>query len=119
AGIHPTRPDDIEVEVMKQIVISLQQIIELRKQGWLYPQLPKYTYPAFVSDGVKIDKIQPVKMENHTKPKPLHIEISEFEQKQIKRKPKAALQVEFDLFYIPVLIEDEYSDLGIYPLALT
>lgn len=118
AGIHPTRPDYIEVEVMKQIVTSLQQIIKLRKQGWLYPQLPKYTYPAFASDGVEIDEMQPMKMENHTKPKPLHIEISEFEQKKFKRKPKVALQVEFDLFYLPFLIEDEHSGLGIYPLTI-
>ncbi len=117
-GAVPTVPSFIDVEVLKLIVQAMIQVTQKRMQDWRYPVVPRHTYPAFkvteagsIHGEYLLDVNMPAKGE-------LEIEITDIERAKFKRKPKVALQLEFDLFYLPHAVPSvEDEDLLIYPVV--
>lgn len=93
-------------------------ITEARKDGWEYPQLAAHQYPMF---KVQMDgELQEIYILQINMPKPTfdcYEEISMFEKAKYKKKPKSALQVEYDIFYMPFGVESEETSRTVYPLA--
>lgn len=117
-GTFPTIPSFIEVEMLKELVQAMIQITEKRMRGWEYPAVPLHTYPAFnVSEGDVMGQGYLLEIEPTSKGD-LEIELTDIERAHYKRKQKVALQLEFDLFYLPYTMPSEEDDeLLIYPLV--
>lgn len=117
-GTQPERPDYLEVELLIDVVKTMINIIEARKIGWEYPQVAAHQYPVF---KVKMDgELQEIYMLqiNMTNPTyECYEEISMFEKAQYKKKPRSALQLEFDLFYMPYGVEMEEMNRTVYPIV--
>lgn len=117
-GTFPTIPSFIEVEMLKELVQAMIQITEKRMQGWEYPAVPVRTYPAFnILEGDVMGQGYLLEVKPSSKGD-LEIELTDIERAQYKRKQKAALPLEFDLFYLPYTmpsVEDE--ELLIYPVV--
>ncbi len=117
-GTHPERPIYLEVELLIDVVRTMINITEARKAGWEYPQLAAHQYPTFKMqmDG----KLQEIYILQINIPKPTYEcyeEISIFEKAKYKKKPKSALQLEYDLFYMPFGVETEETNRIVYPIA--
>ncbi|UPW82638.1 plasmid pRiA4b ORF-3 family protein [Lysinibacillus sp. Ag94] len=117
-GTHPERPDYLEVVLLIDVISRMINIIEARKDGWEYPQLAAHQYPMF---KVQMDgELQEIYILQINMPKPTfecYEEISMFEKAKYKKKPKSALQVEYDVFYMPFGVESEETSRTVYPLA--
>lgn len=117
-GVFPRIPAFSDVELLKTIVQAMIQVTQKRMQGWHYPVVPMHTYPAF-----KISEFGTISQEYIMEVNPpakgeIEIEITDIERAQFKRKPKVALQLEFDLFYLPhVVPSDEDENRLIYPVV--
>ena len=116
-GTFSTVPAYSDVEKLKLIVQAMIQVTEKHKQGWSYPVVPMHTYPAFIvpKDASLGDEFR-LEVEIPSKGA-IEIEITDIESAQFKRKRKVALQLEYDLFYLPHVVplpEDE--ERLIYPL---
>lgn len=117
-GTHPERPDYLEVELLINVISRMINIVEARKDGWEYPEVAPHQYPVFKveMDGA-LQEIYILRI-NVTKPTyECYEEISMFEKAKYKKKPKSALQVEYDLFYMPFGVEVEEIDRTVYPTA--
>lgn len=117
-GTHPERPDYLEVELLINVISRMINIVEARKDGWEYPEVAPHQYPVFKveMDGA-LQEIYILHI-NVTKPTyECYEEISMFEKAKYKKKPKSALQVEYDLFYMPFGVEVEEIDRTVYPTA--
>lgn len=116
-GTFPTVPAFSDVEKLKAIVQAMIQVTEKRMQGWKYPVVPMHTYPAFkvpknamIGDEFRLEVDIPSKGA-------MEIEITDIERAQFKRKRKVALQLEYDLFYLPhVVPSPEDEERLIYPI---
>lgn len=117
-GTHPERPNFLEVELLINVVNTMIHIIEARKIGWEYPQVATHQYPTFkVQTNGDLQEIYILHI-NMKKPTfECYEEISMFEKAQYKKKPKSALQLEYDLFYMPYGIEMEETDRTVYPIV--
>lgn len=117
-GTHPERPDYLEVVLLIDVISRMINITEARKDGWEYPQLAAHQYPMF---KVQMDgELQEIYILQINMPKPTfecYEEISMFEKVKYKKKPKSALQVEYDVFYMPFGVESEETSRTVYPLA--
>jgi len=117
-GTHPERPDYLEVVLLIDVISRMINITEARKDGWEYPQLAAHQYPMF---KVQMDgELQEIYILQINMPKPTfecYEEISMFEKAKYKKKPKSALQVEYDIFYMPFGVESEETSRTVYPLA--
>ncbi|MFB7157999.1 DUF6930 domain-containing protein [Lysinibacillus sp. NPDC056232] len=117
-GTHPERPSYLEVELLIDVVNTMINIIEARKDGWEYPQVAAHQYPAF---KVQMDgELQEIYMLQINMAKPTYEcyeEISMFEKAQYKKKPKSALQLEYDVFYMPYGVEIEETNRTVYPIV--
>ena len=117
-GTHPERPNYLEVELLIDVVSRMINITEARKDGWEYPQLAEHQYPMF---KVQIDgELQEIYILQINMPKPTYEcyeEISMFEKAKYKKKPKSALQLEYDVFYMPFGVESEVTSRTVYPIA--
>ncbi|MFJ3389715.1 DUF6930 domain-containing protein [Lysinibacillus sp. NPDC086135] len=117
-GTHPERPDYLEVELLIDVIGRMINITEARKDGWEYPQLAEHQYPMF---KVQMDgELQEIYILQINMPKPTfecYEEISMFEKAKYKKKPKSALQVEYDVFYMPFGVESEETSRTVYPIA--
>ncbi|MDD1505574.1 hypothetical protein PVA17_22910 [Lysinibacillus sp. CNPSo 3705] len=117
-GTHPERPDYLEVVLLIDVISRMINITEARKDGWEYPQLAAHQYPMF---KVQMDgELQEIYILQINMPKPMfecYEEISMFEKAKYKKKPKSALQVEYDIFYMPFGVESEETSRTVYPLA--
>lgn len=117
-GTHPERPDYLEVVLLIDVISRMINITEARKDGWEYPQLVAHQYPMF---KVQMDgELQEIYILQINMPKPTfecYEEISMFEKAKYKKKPKSALQVEYDIFYMPFGVESEETSRTVYPLA--
>ena len=115
-GTHPERPNYLEVELLINVVNTMINIIEARKIGWEYPQVAEHQYPVFkVQMDGELQEIYILHI-NITKPTfECYEEISMFEKAQYKKKPKSALQLEYDLFYMPYSVEMEEMNRTVYP----
>ncbi len=117
-GTHSERPNYLEVELLIDVVSRMINITEARKDGWEYPQLAAHQYPTF---KVQMDgELQEIYILQINIPKPTYEcyeEISMFEKAKYKKKPKSALQVEYDLFYMPFGVESEDTNRTIYPIS--
>lgn len=117
-GTHPERPDYLEVVLLIDVISRMINITEARKDGWEYPQLVAHQYPMF---KVQMDgELQEIYILQINMPKPTfecYEEISMFEKAKYKKKPKSALQVEYDVFYMPFGVESEETSRTVYPLA--
>ncbi|MCY9547024.1 DUF7309 domain-containing protein [Lysinibacillus xylanilyticus] len=117
-GTHPERPNYLEVELLINVVSRMINITEARKYGWEYPQLAAHQYPTF-----KVQKdsgLQEIYILQIDIPKPTYEcyeEISMFEKAKYKKKPKSALQLEYDLFYMPFGVESEETIRTVYPIS--
>lgn len=117
-GTFPTIPAFRDVELLKTIVQAIIQMTQKRMQGWYYPVVPVHTYPAVkvaqhgtISQEYLLEVNLPAKGE-------IEVEITDIERAQFKRKPKAALQLEFDLFYLPHAVpSEEEEERLIYPVV--
>lgn len=114
---HPELPVFSEVEIMKLVISAMQKITKLCKQGWVYPVIEKpHAYPAFkVAEDGEIGDLYLLELEIPNKGD-IEIDINDLERMQFKRKPKSALQLEFDLVYLPYTVEGEDGGRSIYPL---
>ncbi|MCL1697355.1 plasmid pRiA4b ORF-3 family protein [Lysinibacillus sp. BPa_S21] len=117
-GTHPERPDYLEVELLIDVISRMINITEARKVGWEYPEVAPHQYPVFkVQMDGELQEIYILQI-NMTKPTyECYEEISMFEKAKYKKKPKSALQVEYDLFYMPFGVEGEETDRTVYPIA--
>ncbi|MFE3573669.1 DUF6930 domain-containing protein [Lysinibacillus sp. NPDC059133] len=117
-GTHPERPNYLEVELLIDVISTMINIIEARKDGWEYPQVAAHQYPAF---KVQMDgELQEIYMLQINMAKPTYEcyeEISMFEKAQYKKKPKSALQLEYDVFYMPYGVEIEETNRTVYPIV--
>lgn len=117
-GTHPERPNYLEAELLINVVNTMINIIETRKVGWEYPRVSEHQYPTF---KVQMDgDLQEIYILNVNMRKPMYEcyeEISMFEKAQYKKKPKSALQVEYDLFYMPYGVEVEETNRTVYPIV--
>ncbi|MGE7696670.1 DUF7309 domain-containing protein [Lysinibacillus sp. NPDC094177] len=117
-GTHPERPNCLEVELLIDVVSRMINITEARKDGWEYPQLAAHQYPTF---KVQMDgELQEIYILQINIPKPTYecyTEISMFEKAKYEKKPKSALQLEYDLFYMPFGVEMEETNRTVYPIA--
>lgn len=115
-GTHPERPNYLEVELLINVVNTMINIIEARKIGWEYPQVAEHQYPVF---KVQMDgELQEIYILHINIIKPTYEcyeEISMYEKAQYKKKPKSALQLEYDLFYMPYSVEMEEMNRTVYP----
>lgn len=118
-GAFPTVPAFSDVELLKAIVQAMIQVTEKRMQRWRYPVVPMHTYPAFkVSKNAVIDQEYILEVDIPTKGA-IEIEITDIERAQFKRKPKVALQLEYDLFYLPHVVPSaDDEERLIYPVIL-
>ncbi|MFT9817763.1 DUF6930 domain-containing protein [Lysinibacillus sp. NPDC056185] len=117
-GTHPERPNYLEVELLIDVVSRMINITEARKDGWEYPQLEEHQYPTFkVQMDGELQEIYILQI-NMSKPTyECYEEISMFEKAKYKKKPKSALQVEYDVFYMPFGVESEETNRTVYPIA--
>ncbi|MEY9975678.1 hypothetical protein [Lysinibacillus sp. RC79] len=117
-GTHPERPNYLEVELLIDVVSRMINITEARKDGWEYPQLAAHQYPTFkVQMDGELQEIYILQI-NMTKPTyECYEEISMFEKAKYKKKPKSALQLEYDLFYMPFGVESEETNRTVYPIS--
>ncbi|MEB2300424.1 plasmid pRiA4b ORF-3 family protein [Lysinibacillus xylanilyticus] len=117
-GTHPERPNYLEVELLIDVVNTMINIIEARKIGWEYPQVATHQYPVFkVQMAGELQEIY-ILIINMTKPTyECYEEISMFEKAKYKKRPKSALQLEYDLFYMPFSVEVEETNRTVYPIA--
>ncbi|KOP78130.1 hypothetical protein AMS59_13585 [Lysinibacillus sp. FJAT-14745] len=117
-GTHSERPNYLEVELLIDVISRMINITEARKAGWEYPQLAEHQYPTF---KVQMDgELQEIYILQINMAKPTYEcyeEISMFEKAKYKKKPKSALQLEYDLFYMPFGVEMEETDRTVYPIA--
>ncbi|MFJ6264143.1 DUF6930 domain-containing protein [Lysinibacillus xylanilyticus] len=117
-GTHPERPNYLEVDLLINVVSRMINITEARKDGWEYPQLAAHQYPTF---KVQMDgELQEIYILQINIPMPTYEcyeEISLFEKAKYKKKPKSALQLEYDLFYMPFGVESEETDRTVYPIS--
>ncbi|WP_375199703.1 DUF7309 domain-containing protein [Lysinibacillus sp. RS11] len=117
-GTHPERPNYLEVELLIDVVSRMINITEARKDGWEYPQVAAHQYPTF---KVQMDgELQEIYILQINIPKPTYEcyeEISMFEKAQYKKKPKSALQLEYDVFYMPFGVETELTNRTVYPIV--
>ncbi|KOS63826.1 hypothetical protein [Lysinibacillus sp. FJAT-14222] len=117
-GTHPETPNYLEVEFLIDAVSKMINIIEARKAGWEYPQVAAHQYPTF---KVQMDgELQEIYILQINKSKPTYEcyeEISMFEKAQYKKKPKSALQLEYDVFYMPFGVETELTNRTVYPIV--
>lgn len=117
-GTHPERPNYSEVELLIDVVSRMINITEARKDGWEYPQVAAHQYPTFkVQMDGELQEIYILQI-NMLKPTyECYEEISMFEKAKYKKKPKSALQVEYDLFYMPFGVEVEETNRIVYPIS--
>lgn len=117
-GTHPERPNYLEVELLIDVVSRMINITEARKDGWEYPKLSAHQYPTFkVQMDGELQEIYILQI-NMLKPTyECYEEISMFEKGQYKKKPKSALQLEYDLFYMPFGVEVEETNRTVYPIS--
>ncbi|QPQ29405.1 DUF7309 domain-containing protein [Lysinibacillus sp. JNUCC 51] len=117
-GTHPERTNHSEVELLIDVVSRMINITEARKDGWEYPQVAAHQYPTF---KVQMDgDLQEIYLLQINMPKPTYEcyeEISMFEKAKYKKKPKSALQLEYDLFYMPFGVESEETNRTVYPIS--
>jgi len=117
-GTHPERPNYLEVELLIDVVSRIINITEARKDGWEYPQVAAHQYPTF---KVQMDgELQEIYILQINIPKPTYEcyeEISMFEKAQYKKKLKSALQLEYDVFYMPFGVETELTNRTVYPIV--
>ena len=101
-GTVAANPTFSEVEVMKLVVFTMIQLTEDCLSGeWEYPEVPDHMYPVLkISRDGEIQAFQLLNIgyENHKQP--VLIELNDLQRAQYKRKQKAKLQMEFDLFYL-------------------
>ncbi|MGE7910804.1 DUF7309 domain-containing protein [Lysinibacillus xylanilyticus] len=117
-GTHPERPNYLEVKLLIDVVRRIINITEARKDGWEYPQLAAHQYPTFkVQMDGELQEIYILQL-NMLKPTyECYEEISMFEKAKYKKKPKSALQLEYDLFYMPFGVESEETNRTVYPIS--
>lgn len=117
-GTHPERPNYIEVELLIDVINTMINITEIRKDGWQYPQVGAHEYPAFkiITDG-ELQEIYLLKLQVSKPTFECYEEITMFEKAQYKKKPKSALQLEYDLFYMPFGVEMEQTNRYVYPIV--
>lgn len=115
-GFVPSLPDFMDVELLKMASIALLEILSAIRGGLELPEAQPHIYPAFrmnldaeLSDGYLLEIA--VQEGEHE----CYVEVSEFEVAQYKRKEKSAIQLEYDLFYLPFAIEQNGGE-AIYPL---
>lgn len=117
-GMYPERPNYLEAELLINVVNTMINIIEARKIGWIYPPVAEHQYPTF---KVQMDgDLQEIYLLQINMPKPTYEcyeEISMFEKAKYKKKPKSALQLEYDLFYMPFGVESEETNRTVYPIS--
>ncbi|WP_433595410.1 DUF7309 domain-containing protein [Lysinibacillus xylanilyticus] len=117
-GTHPERPSSLEVELLIDVVSRMIHITEARKDGWEYPQLAAHQYPTFkVQMDVELQEIYILQINIPTPTYDCYEEISMFEVAKYKKKPKSALQLEYDLFYMPFGVESEETNRTVYPIS--
>lgn len=117
-GTFPIVPTFTDVELLKAIVQAMIQVTEMRMQGWEYPTVPVHTYPAFkVDKHGDIGKAYTLEVDLPVKGA-IEVEITDIERAQFKRKPKIALQLEYDMFYLPYTVPSpEDEEQLIYPVV--
>lgn len=117
-GTHPEIPNYSEVELLIDIVDTMINITEARKAGWQYPQVAAHEYPAFkVQMDGNLQEIYILKLQVSKPTYECYEEISMFEKAQYKKKPKSALQLEYDLFYMPFGVEMEQTNRTVFPIV--
>lgn len=117
-GTYPIIPLFSDVEIMKEIVAAITKITALCKQGWQYPQLNEHTYAAFqVQEDGELGEMYVLEMNPNDTKQPLLIEINDIEKMHYKRKPKHAVEIELDLFYLPYPVVENEDERPIYPLV--
>ena len=117
-GTHPERPNYIEVEFLIDVISTMINITEIRKAGWQYPQVGAHEYPAFkVKTDGELQEIYLLKLQVSKPTYECYEEISMFEKAQYKKKPKSALQLEYDLFYMPFGVEMEQTNRTVFPIV--
>ncbi len=118
AGTHPEIPSFPEVELLIEVVNTMINITELRKAGWDYPQVAAHQYPVFkVQKDGDLQEIYLLQIQISKPTYECYEEISMFEKAQYKKKPKSALQLEYDLLYLPFGVEIEQTNRTVYPIV--
>lgn len=117
-GTQLERPNYLEVELLIDVVNTMINIIEALKIGWEYPQLAAHQYPVFkVQMDGELQEIYFLQINMTKSTYECYEEISMFEKAKYKKKPKSALQLEYDLFYMPFGVEIEETNRTFYPIA--
>lgn len=105
---------------MKAVIQAILHVTTLASEGHPLPvSLPRYHHmhatmsleSGHMTDDISIVEVKPA-------PAKIEIQFDDIVQKRIKRLPKANLQLEFDLFYMPHLTpspDDEEEEL-LYPV---
>lgn len=115
-GMMPVIPLYSDVEVMKTVIQAMIEVTVMRKNGWDYPQVTTNEFPKFVVDEVgDVDYRKLIEAKSKTT-YGLEIEANDIERTHIKRKQKVALEIEYDLFYLPYAISENESQRPVYPL---
>lgn len=115
-GMMPEIPKYSDVEVMKTILQAIIEVTLMRRNGWEYPQVNMHEFPKFAVDEVgDIDYRKLIEAQPKTTYE-LEIEVNDIERTHIKRKQKVALEIEYDLFYLPYAVSENDSQRPVYPL---
>lgn len=114
-GFVPVQPDYLDVEDMIRLLEAMIEITRLRMDGWVYPKAEANAYPLFeMNENEELHMLGILQMER-VEQLDVEIEVNDLEIARVKKKPKSALEIEFDNFYLPtVAIEEEGRPL--YPL---
>ena len=121
-GQFPWIPDGHEAELMIHAISETIEVIEQRKKGWEFPDLPVGLYYLRKLEWLD-DKWEQVEHiisfdEEQDELYPVAIDASEFEFKQLSKKKIEHVELEFDLFYLPKAIQEGRDERPYYPLMI-
>lgn len=115
-GFVPMQPDYSEVEDMIDLIKIMIAVTKMRMNGWEYPNVPVNGFPIFeAQDNGEISMLGIIRMERIENAM-LEIEVNDLEIAKLKKKPKSALEIELDNFYLQYTVVGP-DERPLYPLV--
>ena len=106
-GLMPVQPEFGDVEVMVELITAMISITTMRMNGWVYPSVADHEFPLFdVREDGEMELLGILQMER-IEDVTVEIEINDLEVAKVKKKPKSALPIEYDYFYLPYPVSDK------------
>lgn len=119
-GFFPWLPLHAEVESLKLILEQTIEMVHLRKQGWNYPSLPPHQYLLRHIDKQKNKWQESVVSFNKpdVEHDEIYVDLNDLDFKKLQKKKISNMEVEFDLFYLPHAVKEEFDERPYYPCVV-